>query len=798
MQIKFKKHLLFVIATLFMSFGASFFVNQNTTFARQFNSDLDVTIANLGNIYGESAIRDYFYRGLRADGTSNIPDTFVYNEDTYDPTRANNFILDLFILKDPSTGKTSQDWSEAVFECVTWSGVKNPNIRINIDTAKTILSCIEKRNSFSNILNKYSEQLIKNHFSSGDSNYNMEKPPVKRAIAKTRIYFKNTKSITVRPGDTFVAKIYADIKKSDAEMLFYLFNVTYDSNALEAEIVNYKGTVFEKKNPVISVKKKRMLEFYQPLTEKDIVYGYGQKMFEIKFRAKSLRNKSQIVSDIFFDKNTYISNDPSTSPSDIDDSIRVSIGDPSVICPEGQTGTPPNCKEINNENTGSTGNSDTKTGESGGKKDTNETGDEKKEDPNTKEKDSGETNITPDIPAVKPKPVPKNDKKTDPKSSPEKPQPKPQPQQPKPQPRPNPSNNNPQPRPNPAPYNQNIQNQSRQNSSGKRPLPFATPIESIAQRGVIVQTESDQIKKSTLPGELGGSYSDSNNAEGNSLSATSKKFVIGALTTRTSYDNFVINWKTNRPGVSTMKIGRTIDDLDSEVKVTRVNDTENKASVEKLQPANKYYYEITAKETGTDEVEKYKGEFTTRGYPIKILARNREAPIKDLDVKLKDKDSASATTDQDGAAFFETSPGKHTVVVTVNGVNYEQPISVEKIDFPEKKAPSTQQFILDISKFTVQNGSGGVAGVLKIVGLTVLLIVMLTIAVIVILRKKNKKSAQYNTDSMMFDFDNWNSNNPYNQYQQPQNGQQYSYQNPQLPRPPKNPDVPENEYFSDL
>ena len=559
-------------------------------------------------------------------------------------------------------------------------------------------------------------------------------------------------------GDTFTVNIYADIPEYQ-DLATIKSSLRYDARYLEIVntnkgIIDIQDSAFGNETPTVSPISRGQNSEIQVFeaNKNTIKSGIDKKLYSVKFRAKK-GIKKNTNTELKFNEITIVSRDLS---KDIDhESIKITIiGDKNkTICGKGLYGTPPNCHKlkVNKKNSES----------------------QQKDKNNNKNSNVSSKSIIYNPPKVKYE------------------------------------------KPRSSSANNSNSNSSSRGSSASRRYSYGKPY-SYGNRNVYsnknespikgfsVQTEPDQADKSSMPIEYGQSHSDDQNLDDEELDAKTDEFALGGVQTKTLYDQFNIKWKTNRKATNTVKYGETIDNVSNEVAVDTDDSNQNSATIKDLKPATKYFFSIQAIEEGRGDAPKtYEGTFTTRGYPVKVLVRNKDKAIQDATVTLEKNSGVKSQTDSDGAAFFELKDGKYTIVISYNDEDYKKEIEVEKVDFPQGKEPSTQQFEVDLSSYSGSKGGLNIGVILAIVFGIIFLIILIAVGIVLYLRKK-KQEEQYSYGNDLIDFNQVDINQPTtmngatNSYQQPP-----TTYNPNAPAPPPPPvktnnDVPENEYFSDL
>lgn len=302
---------------------------------------------------------------------------------------------------------------------------------------------------------------------------------------------------------------------------------------------------------------------------------------------------------------------------------------------------------------------------------------------------------------------------------------------PAPDPPPNPNPNpNPSPNPNPNP--------------NPNPTPNPTPTPAPTPSTPAPSTPTPNANTST------GNEETDKNKEEKELSKEDPALVISNIRTKILYDKADLFWETNHPIKGTFHYGISEDSLDNEVKITSEKgdpkDPESMPShstaITKLRPGVKYFYAITVAKAdagANDTGDTYEGSFTTKGYPVKIIAQQNEQPIAGATVTIKDYDG-SYTTDQNGLTSLELKDGTYTVVINKENASAEETITVKPLEFEEGAAPDTQEF--KFNTILTTHTVGGSSPLPIIIGVVVLLLLLLFGVIVFLIRRKRQKAQQ--------------------------------------------------------
>lgn len=209
------------------------------------------------------------------------------------------------------------------------------------------------------------------------------------------------------------------------------------------------------------------------------------------------------------------------------------------------------------------------------------------------------------------------------------------------------------------------------------------------------------------------------------------KLSINSVTILPSYNNAVASWVTTFASACTFVYGTSPDNL-SNSQVLDQKQTIHRISMTALEPGKKYYYRISAK-TDKDQQAEYDGDFSTTGYPVKIVLRSSSKKlVNNAGVTI---DDATLQTGQDGTAPFNLSEGTHPVIISANGRSKNTSLKVSAKDIPTDGSEPEVQFF----SFTIPS-----ANPLPWI-FSVIVLAGLASAVVVFLRSKRRKKTVHHS-----------------------------------------------------
>lgn len=146
-----------------------------------------------------------------------------------------------------------------------------------------------------------------------------------------------------------------------------------------------------------------------------------------------------------------------------------------------------------------------------------------------------------------------------------------------------------------------------------------------------------------------------------------------------STNSATISWKTDKPTDSYLEYGLEKDSYFLNVSSSNfVTDHNLVVKGPLLVPGAKFHFRILAKDSQGSSAASEDGEFKLLGYQLKIkVVDNFGRPLKGADVVLY-SEPQQAKTDQNGEVIFlDVTPGKHLVVLRVDGLEKTAEVDVK-------------------------------------------------------------------------------------------------------------------------
>lgn len=214
------------------------------------------------------------------------------------------------------------------------------------------------------------------------------------------------------------------------------------------------------------------------------------------------------------------------------------------------------------------------------------------------------------------------------------------------------------------------------------------------------------------------------------------KFSIGSVQTSALYDTIQIAGAVSTKAKVTLKYGTTQDKYDSDATVTLNEDgTIFTSKIERLQPGTKYFFIVAAVDENGNKTE-YKGAFTTKGYPVKLIVQKNNSAYGGSTITFKDL-NGNYTTDENGIASLNMRDGEYTAIITKDNVTDEQKITVRAVAFKAGTVPDTQDI-----EITINNSGSSLFGLIAAIVGGVLLLIGLLVGLLIFLKKRKEQAEE--------------------------------------------------------
>jgi hypothetical protein len=193
------------------------------------------------------------------------------------------------------------------------------------------------------------------------------------------------------------------------------------------------------------------------------------------------------------------------------------------------------------------------------------------------------------------------------------------------------------------------------------------------------------------------------------------------------YTSAVVSWKLNaKNGTTDLVYGVSSDDVATKTTIAKNTDGLYTATIPNLSPGVRYYFTIS----GTSDDKKtsfYKGVFTTRGYPVKLIVTEGGAPSSSAKVKIGQQ---SYATSKDGVINLSLAQGTYNGTITTDTSSAPASFTVAAKAVPATgSAPDLQTFTLDVP--AAAPASGPSMSIFAFIGILLVGVVLLTIAFMV-------------------------------------------------------------------
>lgn len=194
--------------------------------------------------------------------------------------------------------------------------------------------------------------------------------------------------------------------------------------------------------------------------------------------------------------------------------------------------------------------------------------------------------------------------------------------------------------------------------------------------------------------------------------------VITNVLVKSLYNSATVTWTVNADNPSsTFRYGTKSSTLDQESPVQKNADGTFSATVNNLEPGNRYYFSVSGSGSNNKKGV-YSSTIVANGYPVQITVTENDVPAKSAQIKIGTR---TYTTGSNGKVTVSLAAGTYNATIRTETASLSVDIVVVKKTIPsDGSAPESQAFSYKLTSSPLAQGPGSQTSILTFVAALVI------------------------------------------------------------------------------